>query len=84
MEKQLNQRWLVTLLLCFFLGTLGIHRFYTGNKNTAIAMLLISLLGGLVFGLGWLVSAVWALVDLIRIIIGQFTDGQGQVITMKV
>ena len=25
--------WLVTLLLCFFAGCFGIHRFYVGKSN---------------------------------------------------
>src|ERR1051326_5660773 len=29
MEQQ--KSWLATVLLCLFLGTLGIHRFYTGR-----------------------------------------------------
>lgn len=64
MEQTLSSKeWIVTLLLCFFLGGLGIHRFYVGKIGTGIAMLLTG--GG--FG-------IWWLIDFIMIICGKFTD----------
>jgi len=62
-----NQKsWLVALLLCFFVGVLGVHRFYVGKFGTGILQLLT--VGG--FGL-------WVLVDFIMIIIGKFSDKRG-------
>lgn len=61
---------LVALLLCFFLGGLGVHRYYVGKVGTGLLQMFT--LGG--FG-------IWALVDLIMIAAGSFTDKQGQVIT---
>jgi len=55
-----------TILLCFFLGTFGIHRFYTGKIGTGILMLLT--FGGL---------GIWTLVDFIIIVCGNFKDGTG-------
>ncbi len=59
---------LVALLLCFFLGWLGAHRFYVGKIGTGILMPLT--IGG-VFG-------IWVLVDLIFIACGIFRDREGK------
>ena len=64
--------WLVTLLLCLFLGTIGIHRFYVGKIGTGILMILLLMTG---------ISAIWAVIDLILIILGKFKDKQGLLIT---
>ncbi|MFF2754753.1 TM2 domain-containing protein [Psychrobacillus sp. NPDC058041] len=58
-----------TLLLCFFLGNFGIHRFYVGKIGTGILMLIT--LGGL---------GIWSLIDFIMIAVGKFTDKNGNVI----
>ncbi|GAB2617401.1 hypothetical protein Aab01nite_30690 [Paractinoplanes abujensis] len=61
-----QKSWVVALLLSFFLGVIGAHRFYVGKIGTGLLMLVT--LGG--FG-------VWALIDFIMIIIGKFSDKQG-------
>lgn len=63
---QTGKDWLVTLLLCIFLGGLGIHRFYTGSIGIGVAQLLT--LGG---------CGIWTLVDLILIVTGSYKDGNG-------
>ncbi|TAE11967.1 MAG: TM2 domain-containing protein [Bacteroidetes bacterium] len=52
-----GKNWLVAFLLAFFLGTLGIGRFYLGYTWQGVVQLLT--LGGL---------GIWALIDWIRIL----------------
>jgi len=63
---------IVCLLLCFFVGWLGIHRFYVGKIGTGVLMLITA--GG--FG-------IWVLIDLIMIIIGKFTDASGTIVKLS-
>jgi TM2 domain-containing membrane protein YozV len=64
--------WLTTLLLCIFLGYLGIHRFYTGH--TAIGVVQLLTLGG---------CGIWTLIDLIMIVTGSYKDKDGNPLIKK-
>jgi TM2 domain-containing membrane protein YozV len=73
---------LVAGLLCFFLGSVGAHRFYTGKTGTAIAQLILSIVGyaTLIFVVGTVVLSavgIWVLVDFIMILVGKFKDKNG-------
>ena len=76
-EKKFNTDWLAAFLFCLFLGVFGAHRFYTGKTNSAIAMLLISVLLGWI-GIGFVITSIWALVDLILIACAKSTGKDGQ------
>ena len=67
-----DKDWLTTLLLCFFLGYLGVHRFYTGN--TLYGVLQLITLGG---------CGIWTLIDLILLITGGYQDEQGKDVKNK-
>jgi TM2 domain-containing membrane protein YozV len=65
MEKS-EKGFVPTLLLCFFLGAFGIHRFYVGKIGTGILMLIT--FGGL---------GIWTIIDFVMIACGAFKDAQG-------
>ena len=65
-----DNTWLVALLLCLFVGFLGIHRFYVGKSGTGFLQIIT--LGGL---------GIWVLIDLIMIVMGKFTDKEGNFIS---
>ena len=61
-----EKNWLVALLLCIFLGALGVHRFYVGKIGTGL--LQIFTLGG---------CGIWVFIDFIMILVGSFKDKDG-------
>jgi TM2 domain-containing membrane protein YozV len=65
MEKD-SEKFLVTILLCWFLGYLGVHRFYTGH--TVIGIIQLLTVGG---------CGIWVLIDLIILATGSYKDAQG-------
>lgn len=58
---------LVALILCFFIGVLGIHRFYLGYVGIGVIQLLT---GGL--------CGLWTLIDFILILIGSLKPKDGE------
>ncbi|OLA78434.1 MAG: hypothetical protein BHW55_01580 [Candidatus Melainabacteria bacterium 35_41] len=61
-----NKSYTAALLLSFFLGGFGIHRFYTGYIGLGILQLLTA--GG---------CGVWALIDFVSICFGKYKDAEG-------
>jgi len=65
-QMGMQKDWLTTLLLCIFLGILGVHRFYTGH--IVIGLIQLFTFGG---------CGIWWLIDLVMIATGSFTDSNG-------
>ena len=61
-----EKKILTALLLCFFFGWLGVHRFYVHKVGTGVIQMLT--FGG--FG-------IWMLIDFIMIVMGEFKDKEG-------
>ena len=67
-EVQSNgKNYVATLLLSWFLGWLGVHRFYTGYIGIGVFQLLT--FGGFGF---------WMLIDFVSICLGNYKDSKGQ------
>lgn len=64
--------WLTTLLLCLFLGALGVHRFYTKHIGIGIVQLLT--FGG---------CGIWVLIDFIMIVTNKYKDADGNLLSRK-
>lgn len=71
-DNQSEKEFLPVLLLCFFVGYLGIHRFFVGKMGTGVLMLLT--FGG--FG-------IWLLIDFILILTNHFKDSDGKIVMYK-
>jgi TM2 domain-containing membrane protein YozV len=65
-----DRKRLIAFLLCFFLGGLGVHRFYVGKVGTGI-LTIVTIAGFL---------GIWPLIDMIMILVGSFKDKEGNVL----
>ena len=67
-----DKDFITTLLICVFLGGLGLHRFFVEKNDTGILMLVT--LGGL---------GIWWIIDIFMIVTGSFEDSEGRVIAYQ-
>ncbi|MEC9120890.1 MAG: TM2 domain-containing protein [Candidatus Thermoplasmatota archaeon] len=67
MEEQTSDKdWTTLLILSILLGGLGVDRFYAGHIGLGVLKLLT--IGG---------CGIWALIDIIMVATGKFTDADG-------
>ena len=67
-----DKDFVTTLLICVFLGGLGVHRFFVDKMGTGALMLVT--FGGL---------GIWWIIDIILIVTGSFEDSEGRVIAYQ-
>jgi hypothetical protein len=81
MKNRSMESLIITLVLWFFLGWAGGHRWYTGHYNSALALLLLHVIGGalLFVGVGaillW-IAGTWLFIDLLLILFGALRKPQ--------
>jgi TM2 domain-containing membrane protein YozV len=76
----------IVLALPMLIGPFGAHRFYAGKIGSAVAMLILTIIGYstlfIFVGIPFLTATgIWALVDCIMIATGKFKDKNGLLIT---
>jgi TM2 domain-containing membrane protein YozV len=82
-QRSDSNNLLIAILLWFFVGHLGAHRFFLGHIGTGVAMLALELAGFLtiLFGIGMiflLAGMAWWIIDLVLMLTGSlyFKDGR--------
>lgn len=65
-EYDITKSTVVYLLLLWFLGLVGAHRFYAGKTGTGIVMLILTctLVGTLITTIWWLIDLIYAVCNL--------------------
>ncbi len=75
---------LAVVLLAWFLGTLGLHRFYIGKIGTGILILVLGVLGWAttwILGFGYIfltIAGIWVFIDFLVALFGAMKDSEGR------
>ena len=84
-EKVSKKDWLTSLVLCWFLGFFGVHRFYTGKVASGIAVLYCTALSACLLGVNLYLGAIAFVVvgafvvnDFLNILLKCFKDCYGK------
>ena len=71
LQELKGKNWMAAMALCWLVGPLGGHRFYTGKVSTGWAMAILSLVGA--FFITW----IWAFVDGIMLATNSYRHEDG-------
>ncbi len=63
---------LTILLVCYFLGSIGIHNFLLGETKKGVLKIIMTTVGSLLCGIGPVVSSVLAIVEFFKIAIDTY------------
>lgn len=84
-EKVSKKDWLTSLILCWFLGFLGVHRFYVGKIKSGYLILLGTILAAamLVFDVylgatAFVIVGAFVVNDFLNILLKCFKDATGK------
>ncbi len=82
-----NKNWLTALILCWFLGFLGVHRLYAGKLGSGFLMAYLTVVAGCILAMDLVLGLVAFVVvgglvvnDFFRIATKTFTDCNGEYI----
>ena len=68
-EQKPVQKKMIMALVCWLVGSLGVHRYMMGYKNWWQQLLLTFVCG---------IGSIWALIDLIKILTGKMKMADGR------
>lgn len=63
-----DKSWATAILISFFLGAIGIDRFYLGYAGLGVAKLLLN----------WMTLGIWGLIDFVLIVLRKVPDAHGR------
>lgn len=78
LQELKGKNWMAAMAWCWFLGSFGAHRFYTGRQNTAWVMFALSLLG--LSPVMW----IWSVVDGFMLALGKYTHEDGSALYERI
>ena len=83
-QTKSDKNWLTALILCWFLGFLGVHRLYAGKLGTGFLMAYLTIVAGCILAMNLVLGLVAFVVvgglvvnDFLRIATKTFTDCKG-------